>query len=55
VTLTLADDGVGIHGDAVGGHGLENLRSRAEELGGSFDVTSSLDGGTCLRWTIPLP
>jgi signal transduction histidine kinase len=32
--------------------GLDNLRDRAERRGGGFDITS--DGGTQVRWTIPI-
>jgi signal transduction histidine kinase/ligand-binding sensor domain-containing protein len=38
----------------AGGHGLENMQSRAEELGGQLSVDSSANRGTCLKLTIPL-
>lgn len=38
----------------VGGHGLENMRSRAEELDGRLSVESSSGCGTCVKLTIPL-
>jgi signal transduction histidine kinase len=38
----------------AGGHGLENMQSRATELGGDLNVDSSPGRGTCLKLTIPL-
>jgi len=38
----------------AGGHGLENMRSRAAQLGGDLSVDSSPSRGTCLKLTIPL-
>ncbi|WP_400995604.1 GAF domain-containing protein [Agromyces sp. GXQ0307] len=52
VTAEVADDGRGI-GDAVRRSGLENLRVRAERLGGAFDLDSS-SAGTRARWTAPI-
>ena len=62
LTATICDDGCGLtkmhppeappNGHV--GHGLENMRSRAEELGGRFNVDSSPDGGTKLTLTFPL-
>ncbi|WP_166028445.1 MULTISPECIES: GAF domain-containing sensor histidine kinase [Streptomyces] len=53
--LTVADDGRGIDPAVVRRSGLANLRSRAEELGGSFQVTPRDPAGTFLEWTVPLP
>ncbi|MGH8827048.1 MAG: sensor histidine kinase, partial [Jiangellaceae bacterium] len=54
VVLTVVDDGVGI---PAGGRrsGLRNLAERASSLGGSFAVEPGADGGTVLRWQVPLP
>ncbi len=54
LTLVVRDDGVGI-GDhpTVGGRGLENLRSRARQLGGTCTVERCAAGGTRLTWTVP--
>jgi signal transduction histidine kinase/streptogramin lyase len=38
----------------AGGHGLENMQSRAAQLGGQLSVDSSPGRGTCLKLTIPL-
>ncbi|GAA2037528.1 GAF domain-containing protein [Agromyces tropicus] len=52
VTAEVADDGRGM-GGAARRSGLENLRVRAERLGGSFELDSSGDG-TRARWTAPV-
>ncbi|SQE00116.1 GAF sensor signal transduction histidine kinase [Parafrankia sp. Ea1.12] len=53
VTLDAVDNGVGI-GDTTRRSGLDNLRARAESLGGTFTATVPPAGGTHLRWTAPL-
>jgi PAS domain S-box-containing protein len=55
VTLTVTDDGVGIAGEVLGGHGLTNLAERAEALGGSLEVVAADGGGTRFRWSVPAP
>lgn len=52
VRLTVADDGVGV-GSSTRRSGLENLRRRAEELGGSFSVRAADPRGTVLEWCVP--
>lgn len=37
-----------------GGHGIRGMRERAEELGGSFEVTQQATGGTSVRARIPM-
>ncbi|WP_347222402.1 sensor histidine kinase, partial [Mycolicibacterium poriferae] len=54
LVIEVVDNGRGIDAD-ITGSGLTNLRRRAEELGGSFAVVASADGGTCLTWRAPLP
>jgi two-component system, NarL family, sensor histidine kinase DevS len=53
VTLTVTDDGSGI---APGGRrsGLENLRERAAQLGGTFTAQPGSHAGTVLVWKVPL-
>jgi len=58
LTFEVIDDGIGPDGadgppDGTG-HGLPNLRSRAESLGGALFVEPVADGGTRLRWRVPL-
>ncbi|MGW2517221.1 sensor histidine kinase [Streptomyces sp. NPDC001617] len=56
LTLTVTDDGTGT-GVPGGRHtgGLANLRSRAEQYGGTLTVESPAQGGTRLVWRVPLP
>jgi PAS domain S-box-containing protein len=51
--VVVADDGVG-WGGSHRQSGLANLRSRAQNLGGSLHVTSPKGGGTRLEWRVPL-
>lgn len=52
--LAVTDDGIGLAGEAFpGGHGLGNLRHRAEALGGHMRVTPVDPHGTRLEWIIP--
>lgn len=56
ILLHIHDDGKGF--DAVkkcSGNGLENMRQRAVEIGGSFNVMSEMNKGTTLTLHIPLP
>jgi signal transduction histidine kinase len=52
LTLTIQDDGRGIPLDAVHS-GLRNIEERAEQLGGTCTVQSSVGGGTTITWQIP--
>jgi signal transduction histidine kinase len=54
VSLEVQDNGIGIDlSQAFGaGLGLVNLRSRAERLGGSFEVLAR-ENGTRLLWRVP--
>ena len=56
--LTVTDDGRGLAASphipaSGGGHGLANMASRAEELGGSLTVETGPLGGTTVDWTAP--
>ena len=53
--LQIEDDGGGfdVQNPRQGGFGLQNIRQRAEKLGGQFAVTSS-GTGTTLDWSAPL-
>ena len=62
LTVEIRDDGRGLSDlrpqqsstDERVGHGLENMQSRAVQLGGRLSVDSSPSQGTCLKLTIPL-
>ncbi|MFB4320575.1 GAF domain-containing sensor histidine kinase [Actinomadura sp. 21ATH] len=53
LVLQVDDDGAGI--PATGRRsGLRNMQERAEDLGGTFDAAPRPEGGTRLRWSVPL-
>ena len=55
LTLFIDDDGIGFGGHGhTPGMGLRNLKVRALERGGTFEISESSDGGTRLCWSIPL-
>lgn len=54
VVLTVTDDGVGPGaGSRAGGKGLANLASRAEKLGGTFELRAGPNGGTVAEFRVP--
>lgn len=53
VVATVRDDGTGIPATRRES-GLTNLRRRAKECGGSFEVATAEGGGTLLTWRAPL-
>ncbi|MCR6481775.1 GAF domain-containing protein [Amycolatopsis sp. OK19-0408] len=54
LVVEVYDTGIGIP-EAVARSGLRNLERRAAEAGGSLRLERPADGGTCLRWTVPVP
>ncbi len=59
LTLTVRDDGHGFDAGersetAGGGHGLRNMRARADELGGLCTLGRAEPGSTVLTWRVPL-
>jgi len=57
IELSVTDDGVGLAEteDGQTGHGLRNMRERAQGLGGTFEVAPVDSGpGTRLRWRVPV-
>jgi len=54
VMVCVEDDGVGTDPDRARG-GLLNLRDRAQDLGGTFEVLPTPDGGTRVDWRVPIP
>jgi PAS domain S-box-containing protein len=54
VTLSVADDGIGMPEGLSAGHGMENMRTRARQLGGEFVVSGRRPSGALLRWQVPI-
>ncbi len=54
LSLEVVDDGVGfVESDGSDGHGLRNLRNRAQKFEGSLEVSVPEGGGTHLVWRVP--
>ncbi len=51
--IDIEDNGRGLDEASPNGHGLKNMRSRAEDLGGSIRIASSAQG-TRLTFTMPI-
>jgi signal transduction histidine kinase len=51
--VVVSDDGVGL-GDEPWGRGLDNLRRRAAEAGGSLTLRPRAGGGLLLEWEVPM-
>lgn len=54
LTVRVTDDGVGVGSPTQPGIGLRSMRERAEELGGTVDVTRRGPTGTCVTATLPI-
>jgi signal transduction histidine kinase len=54
VIVTVADDGRGLGQPGGSGYGLANMRARAADLHGSFEVADRPAGGTELTWRVPV-
>lgn len=53
-SLNVVDDGCGIPAGNTRRSGLANMKRRAEQLGGTCEITSRPDGGTRIHWVAPL-
>ena len=53
--LTISDNGIGISETAQLQNGLNNMRNRAESLGGDMTIKNKIGGGTILEWSVPHP
>jgi PAS domain S-box-containing protein len=55
ISLEVVDNGQGFDSDKLldQGMGLANMRERAREVGGVFEITSSINKGTQVKVTIP--
>jgi signal transduction histidine kinase len=57
IALRIRDDGVGFDVQSKNysvGHGLSNMRARAEDLNGSFEITSVPGEGTAILLVLPI-
>lgn len=54
VQFEVCDDGIGMGSTPMSGHGLENMRHRAEHIGGSLTIASNAGSGTCIRFRADL-
>ena len=54
LTVDIVDNGCGMPVDNSRRSGLANMSYRAEQVGGSCEVTNPPEGGTRVRWTAPL-
>jgi signal transduction histidine kinase len=57
IWLNVTDDGQGFdvqQQDQTVGHGLANMRARAEELGGKFEIDSDVGQGTTIKLKLPV-
>ena len=52
--LEVADDGRGLDERHADGFGIEGMRRRVAELGGTFSIGPRPGGGTCVRAKIPI-
>jgi len=52
--LDISDNGCGIPADNSRSSGLANMKHRAEQLGGTCEVTNPPEGGTRVHWIAPL-
>jgi signal transduction histidine kinase len=53
VALSVQDDGVGFAAGRRSGHGLDNMRARAQSIGGDLEVESAPGRGTRVILTLP--
>lgn len=54
LTLTIADDGIGLTTNRPDGIGLRSMRDRAEEIGGAFTIGNLAAGGARVMAVLPL-
>jgi signal transduction histidine kinase len=52
--LDISDNGCGIPVDNLRNSGLANMKHRAEQLGGTCEITNPPEGGTRVHWVAPL-
>jgi signal transduction histidine kinase len=54
LAVEVVDNGRGIPPENTRRSGLSNIRQRAEQLGGTCEFSTPPDGGTQVRWSVPL-
>jgi len=54
LSFSLVDDGVGIADEPSAGQGLRNMSTRAENLGGTFNIWRREPTGTSVEWRVPI-
>jgi PAS domain S-box-containing protein len=54
ITLTVADDGIGVPSEVIGGNGLANMTDRARRLSGESSIEALPEGGSLFTWRVPL-
>jgi signal transduction histidine kinase len=54
LVVRIADDGVGLTPEGSLGVGMRSMRERAEELGGSFELSAAAGGGLIVSARLPL-
>lgn len=54
LTLQISDDGIGLPPDYTPGDGLDNIRERADGLGGHATIAAGAERGTVVSWSVPL-
>ncbi|MBL8165146.1 MAG: sensor histidine kinase, partial [Anaerolineae bacterium] len=54
IALIIEDDGRGLPVPVTSGIGLQSMRERSEELGGSFSIAAGDAGGTRVTVIIPI-
>ena len=52
--VRVKDDGLGISLDHRRGNGLDNIETRARDLGGRSSISAGTGGGTVVTWWVPL-
>ena len=54
IVLRITDNGRGMPEQPSAGLGLRNMASRAEALGGRFEIRAGDGGGTVIDWAVPV-
>ncbi len=55
LSISIADDGIGISTEVQPGNGLSNMKKRSAEMNGDFIIESGKNKGTKIICNIPLP